>query len=31
MSEPEEIRNIHAAEVEFVEEWLEEWKPPTKS
>lgn len=28
--EPPEIQEIHAAEVAFVEEWLADWKPPTK-
>ncbi|KAF9449108.1 hypothetical protein P691DRAFT_813128 [Macrolepiota fuliginosa MF-IS2] len=30
MDEPDEIKDIHADEVAFVEAWLEEWKPPAK-
>jgi len=30
MGEPDVIKEIHAAEVAFVEEWLADWKPPGK-
>jgi hypothetical protein len=26
--EPPEIRKIHAEMIEFVREWLKDWKPP---
>ncbi|KXN80843.1 putative serine protease EDA2 [Leucoagaricus sp. SymC.cos] len=29
--EPEEIQKIHAEEVAFVEAWLADWTPPTKT